>query len=153
VNYSFYRTDISDGKEKDKVDTDVSHIAQISSPRKSASASCGPTTISIDEGALATKAPIELLADTIQTHSPPSSEKFEVLCRIRAASILIPGEDAQILREKLIIVRLLAVAIFGHTHDEARAMSSLFLYEPDLIIHIAELLQLEKGYRPLRLLH
>ena len=48
-------------------------------------------------------------------------------------------------REKLVIIRLLATAIFCHTHAESTAFSSLFLYEPDLVQHIAELLQLDAG--------
>jgi E3 ubiquitin-protein ligase HUWE1 len=146
VNYSFYRTEQSSAKEKvDQMDTDVFESAEGSCSKKPTSASFGPTTIHIDERALASKVPMEVLADIIQSYSLPSSEKFEVLCRIRAASSLIPGEDAQVLREKLVVVRLLAIAIFGHTHNESTAISSLFLYEPDLIIHIAELLQLDRG--------
>ncbi|EEB89746.1 hypothetical protein MPER_12125 [Moniliophthora perniciosa FA553] len=48
-------------------------------------------------------------------------------------------------REKLVIIRLLAIAIFGHTHHESQATSTLFLFEPDLIIHIAELLKVERN--------
>lgn len=85
----------------------------------------------------------DVLADTIAVYSVPDVEKFELMCHIRAAMVLALGKEAD--REKLVIVRLLAIAIFGHTHPEAQAMSSLFLYEPDLIIHIAELLQVDGG--------
>ncbi|KAF7332527.1 hypothetical protein MKEN_00135300 [Mycena kentingensis (nom. inval.)] len=44
-----------------------------------------------------------------------------------------------------IVLRLLAVAIFRPTHPEPQAATSLFLYEPDVINHMAELLQTDKG--------
>ncbi|OBZ67028.1 E3 ubiquitin-protein ligase ptr1 [Grifola frondosa] len=71
------------------------------------------------------------------------SEKFELLARIRAAQALTSSHFAD--REKLVIVRLLSSAIFGHTHTESQAQSTLFMYEPDLITHVAELLQLDRG--------
>lgn len=152
VNYSFYRTDSSSSKEKEKekegdkhMDTDVFGPTQGGSSKKplSSTASSGLVNIHIDEHALESKMPMDVLADTIESYSVPNDEKFEILCRIRTSMVLGKGNQSE--REKLVIVRLLAIAIFGHTHSETQAMSSLFLFEPDLITHIAELLQLDRG--------
>lgn len=149
VNYSFYRTD---SKEKDKNEgtgmqgTDVPEASQ-STPRKATSAPPAvqntAINIHIDQQTLGSKDVMDILAEVIEAYSVPDDEKFELLCRIRSAAVLTKGKEAE--REKLIIIRLLSIAIFGHTHIEAQAMSSLFLYEPDLIAHIAELLQLDHG--------
>jgi len=147
VNFSFYRTEMSNGIEKEKkMDTDVFDASQGSvrkAPITPVTPSSGAVNIHIDEQALNSKSGTDVLADTIALYSVPDAEKFELMCRIRAATVLAKGKE--VVREKLVIVRLLAIAIFGHTHPEAQAMSSLFLYEPDLIIHIAELLQVDGG--------
>ncbi|KAK7472586.1 E3 ubiquitin-protein ligase tom1 [Stygiomarasmius scandens] len=143
VNFSFYRTDTS---ATNKNEPDANEASQ-SSPRKqappSSSFSSGAVNIHIDEQTLQTKPVMSILAETISTYSVPDSEKFELLCRIRSAAALRKGHETE--REKLVTVRLLAMAIFGHTHSESQASSSLFLYEPDLITHIAELLQVDRG--------
>ena len=55
------------------------------------------------------------------------------------------GSERAAEREKLLAARLIAVSIFVHTHSEAPTSSSLFLYEPDLTVHIAEQLALDRG--------
>lgn len=148
VNFSFYRTDFDVGTtSKDgNADADVFDVSQ-SSPRKApappAASSSGALNIHIDEHGLANKSVMDVLADAIETYSVPDSEKFELMCRIRAAMALTKGNDSD--REKLVIIRLLAIAIFGHTHPESQAASAIFLYEPDLIAHIAELLQVDRN--------
>ena len=39
----------------------------------------------------------------------------------------------------MLVVRLLAIAVFAHTTTETTAQSKLFLYEPELIPQLAEL--------------
>ena len=139
VNYSFYRPSTKETERK--TDSDVFDSSQ-TSPRKSSASGSSAVHIHIDQRTLDSKAAANILADLIETHAVPDDEKFELLCRIRATQALAKGREAD--REKLVIVRLLAIAIFGHTHSESQAMSSLFLYEPDLIIHIAEVLQIDR---------
>lgn len=149
VNYSFYRTD---SKEKEITDDsemqtmDVFDASQ-GSPRKPLTGTAGvgsaAVNVHIDQQSLQSREMMSLLSDTIEAYSIPDEEKFEFLCRIRSAGVLTRGKEAE--REKLVVVRLLSIAIFGHTHSEAQAVSSLFLYEPDLIAHVAELLQLDRG--------
>jgi len=141
VNYSFYKTDAAKEQEK-KMDADVFDVSQ-SSPRKTSGAGAsGAVNIRIDHHMLDSKSATDILANIIDAHAVPDDEKYELMCRIRAAQVLAKGKAAD--REKLIIVRLLAIAIYGHTHPEPQAMSSLFLYEPDLITHIAEVLQIDR---------
>lgn len=147
VNFSFYRTDASNSSGDDtekQMETDVFDAPR---PQKStasgpgAASSSGAVNIHIDEQTLLSKSLMNVLADVVEEYSIPESERFELMCRIRAAVVLSKGNEAD--REKLVMVRLLAIAIFGHTHPESQATSSLFLYEPDLIAHVAELLQVD----------
>lgn len=103
----------------------------------------GSVTVHIDGPTLQSKPAMKVLADAVEKYSVPEEEKFELLSRIRYAQVLAPGHETD--REKLVAVRLLTTAIFGHTHPESQAQSSLFIHEPDLIFHIAELLQLDQG--------
>ncbi|RPD73800.1 hypothetical protein L226DRAFT_488466 [Lentinus tigrinus ALCF2SS1-7] len=157
VNFVFYRqaTSGAAGKEKEKDKTaegDVfDSVAQ--TPRKpsssaaatsaNASTSSGAVTIHIDSKTIESKPAMDILADSIEAYNVPDNEKFELLMRIRGAQVLTNAYTGD--REKLVVVRLLSTAIFGHTHSDSQAQSSLFLYEPDLITHIAELLQLDRG--------
>ncbi|RDX47077.1 hypothetical protein OH76DRAFT_1406241 [Lentinus brumalis] len=161
VNFVFYRQ-ASPGaaakekeKEKEKEKTTEGDVfdSVVQTPRKpsssaaapsaTASTSSGAVTIHIDSKTIESKPAMDILADTIETYNVPDSEKFELLMRIRGAQALTNTFAGD--REKLVIIRLLATAIFGHTHSDSQAQSSLFLYEPDLITHIAELLQLDRG--------
>ncbi|KAG6372318.1 hypothetical protein JVT61DRAFT_7758 [Boletus reticuloceps] len=103
----------------------------------------GSITIHVDEETLKKKDAMGILADILEVHSLSGDDKYELLCRMRVAKALVTGNE--VIREKLLVVRLLAIAIYGHTHSENQAASSLFLYEPDLTTHIAELLQLDRG--------
>ncbi|KAG6810921.1 hypothetical protein H0H92_009816 [Tricholoma furcatifolium] len=150
VNFSFYKTEIpADQKirEQEKV-KEVKPDADPfeSSPRKPtappATSGSGAITIHLSEAELASKPVMVLLSDLVNAYKVPEDEKFDLLTRIRAAKALAPGQEAD--RVKLVIIRLLAIAIYGHTHPESQALTSLFLYEPDVIANIAELLQLDK---------
>lgn len=145
VNFTFYRTETGTGPDKEKkIDADAPEPSP-STGRKAPAATApvfGAVNIHVDEATLQSKGEMDVLADVVETYSVPDGEKFELLCRIRAAKALVPGSEVD--REKLVIIRLLSIAIFGHTHPETQAASSLFLYEPDLIVHIAELLQVDK---------
>src|ERR1700722_17734421 len=151
VNYNFYRTEDDQNdkdKEKEKMDTDVLESWPSSARKLGPVAAPGVlvsrlVNIHLDEHTLLSKEPMDVLADAVAKFSIPDTEKFEILCRIRSASVLRSGKEED--REKLVIIRLLAIAIFGHTHNETQATSSLFLYEPDLIVNLADLLQLDRG--------
>ncbi|KAF6760270.1 hypothetical protein DFP72DRAFT_1097039 [Ephemerocybe angulata] len=140
VALTFYRTE---SEAKEQVDAPV-QVPE--TPRKAApvsSNSTGVVNIFLTEQEVLAKPPMQVLADLLSKCAIPEDQKFEVLCRIRTASSLSSERRSE--REKLLIARLLAIAIFSHTHPEPEATSTLFVYEPDLINHIAELLQVDNG--------
>jgi len=143
VNFNFYRTDSTTGPEGEKTLESAGDAP--TTPRKVAAnpPSSSAIQIRLEEQTVLTKPVMNVLADAIQTYSIPENETFELLCRIRMAAAISTGKKAE--REKLVIIRLLAIAIYGHTHTESQATSAMFLYEPDLISHIAELLQVDQG--------
>lgn len=112
---------------------------------QASSPSSGAVVIHIDSATLIQKSTMEVLADVLERHELPGDDKFELMCRIRAAQMLLSGSERAAEREKLLAARLIAVSIFVHTHSEATTTGSLFLYEPDLTPHIAELLALDRG--------
>lgn len=136
VNFSFYKTDPTPQETDKNMDLDSSDVFQPSQKPTS-----GAIQFTLDEQTLSSKPVMTILAELVEQHGIPESERFELMCRIRAAKVLFKGKEAD--REKLIVVRLLAIAIFGHTHTESQASTSLFLFEPDLIAHIAELLHVD----------
>ena len=140
VNFSFYKTQST--AEQEKKPEPVADAVP-ATPRKTVTPApiSNAVHIRIDEQKLSSQSAMETLKETIEAYSVPESETFELLCRIRSASSLVKEKKTE--REKLTIIRLLAIAIYGHTHSETQAMSALFLYEPDLIPHIAELLQVD----------
>ena len=136
VSFVYYKTDHKEKEQRAEASDEPT------TPRKS-SFPPGSITVHVDEETLKKKDVMEILADILEVHPLSGDDKYELLCRMRVAKALVTGND--VIREKLLVVRLLAIAIYGHTHGENQAASSLFLYEPDLTTHIAELLQLDRG--------
>lgn len=140
VNFVFYRAEAT-VTENDKFDIDAFDVSPTSPRKAHVPPSSSATNIHIDERTILSTPTMNILANVLAEHSVPDAERYELLCRIRAAKVLTKGQEVD--REKLAVVRLLAVAIYGHTHSESQASTSLFLYEPDLIPHVAELLQVD----------
>ncbi|KAI0081201.1 hypothetical protein K474DRAFT_1768664 [Panus rudis PR-1116 ss-1] len=139
-------------KKEATADADVFESSSLQTPKKGVTPGTGPSTtgpstgaitVHIDSQTLASKPTMTVLAEAVERYSVPEDEKFELLCRIRAAQVLIPERNEE--REKLVVVRLLATAIFCHTHPEGHGQSSLFIYEPELVSHVAEVLQIDRG--------
>lgn len=143
LHFSFYRTDQPGKEPAAQADPSTEDTPKKAPATGNAASSSGAVMIHIDESTLHSKPMMEVLADAIETYNVPDSEQFELLSRARAAYALSTGNRDD--REKLVTARLLAMAIFGHTHPESQASSSLFLYEPDMIPHMAELLHVDKG--------
>lgn len=151
VAFTFYRKDGPQPKKEEKKEEEQDPFEAPpppQTPRKGAPSSTtpsanGPAIVHIDSQTLETKPTMQIWAEAIETYSVPEDERFELLCRIRSARALTRAHTED--REKLVIVRLLAIGLFCHTHPEQTTFNSLFLYEPDLVHHIAELLQLDRG--------
>lgn len=144
VNYSFYRRPVTqdEGNKESKMDIEEPPKPQAQNVQP------GPVNIHIASLAGSSSGVTEILAETIENYSVPNEYKYELMCRIRTAWSL--GTERLEDRRKLVIIRLLSIAIWVHTHNDGRSQSStplnsLFVYEPDLAMHIAELLQLEHG--------
>jgi E3 ubiquitin-protein ligase HUWE1 len=101
----------------------------------------GPISISISEATLQSQPAMTILADCVRSHRVPEEEKFELLNKIRVSQALSKAGEAE--REKLVIARLLAIAIYALTHTDSQTTTTFFLYEPDLISNVAELLHVE----------
>jgi E3 ubiquitin-protein ligase HUWE1 len=139
VSFVYYK---SDSKEKEQKPEAGDEALELRKPPV-APTSSGAINIHIDEETLKKKDVMEILGDILDLHPFSNDDKFELLCRTRVAKALVT--ENKVIREKLVVVRLLAIALYGHTHSESQAASSLFLYEPDLTTHVAELLQLDHG--------
>lgn len=81
------------------------------------------------------QSPVDILIDAVESYSIPVNERLNLLHKIRIAQSLPVASD----RRDLLVVRLLAIAVFAHTTSESSAQSKLFLYEPELIAQLAEL--------------
>jgi E3 ubiquitin-protein ligase HUWE1 len=102
----------------------------------------GLTTIHLPNLRTTQKSAVDILLDLAETHHIPDSDRLDLLQRIRIGQALsLPNADA---RRQLLVVRLLALAVFAHSQSEQAAQLKIFLYEPDLIAQIAELVHPER---------
>ena len=148
VSYNFYRRSKIQSAENKESKMDVTE-----EPSSSPAHPVQSGLVNIHTGSLASSSRdvMEIFQDAIETHSVPDEQKYELLCRIRIAWSL--GKERLEERRKLVVIRLLSIAIWIHTHNDGRSQSSaqlnsLFVYESDLAMHIAELLHLERGVTP-----
>ncbi|CUA66624.1 E3 ubiquitin-protein ligase HUWE1 [Rhizoctonia solani] len=103
----------------------------------------GMTVVRLADLQNSPKNDMQIVEEAIQKCDIPDEEVFELLCRVRIARILGPNQESA--REKLACARLLAIAIFAHTQSESLAQQQLFLYEPDLTQHLAELIHHDRN--------
>ncbi|CAE6444639.1 unnamed protein product [Rhizoctonia solani] len=103
----------------------------------------GMTVVRLTDLQNSPKSDMQIVAEAVQKYDIPDEEVFELLCRVRIARIL--GLNQESAREKLACARLLAIAIFAHTQSESLAQQQLFLYEPDLTQHLAELIHHDRN--------
>lgn len=101
----------------------------------------GLTTVALGNVRASGLSAVDLLVDAIETYDVPESERLNLLQKIRIAKSLASTEE----RRVMLVVRLLAVAVFSHTTSESTAQSKLFLYEPELIPQLAELVHPDRA--------
>lgn len=140
VSFSFYRMETSVATVRDKT-REITSDTPATPPKSQAASVTGPINISISEATLQSQPAMNILVDSVRSHRVPEEEKFELLNRIRVSQALSKTGEAQ--REKLVIARLLAIAIYALTHTDSQTTATFFLYEPDLISNVAELLHVE----------
>lgn len=84
---------------------------------------------------IAAQSTVDVLLSTIATHSVPTSERLNLLHKIRVSQSLIDATQ----RRSLLVIRLLAIAVFAHSTTTSNVQAKLFLYEPELISQLADL--------------
>ncbi|CDZ98238.1 E3 ubiquitin-protein ligase/Putative upstream regulatory element binding protein [Phaffia rhodozyma] len=87
------------------------------------------------------KTPMTVLAEAVETYDVPEVERFELLNVIKIAM----GLGNKDVRRNLVEIRCLAIAVYCCLVPENIAQTDLFLYEPDLVAHIAELIRVDAG--------
>lgn len=142
VNYTFYRKG-EEHSEKEEEKEAAEGVFEAAKPASLTQAATAPRTVHLGPLAQTSRSAMEIVEDAVKSHQVPDAEKFELMCRIRTGHSLGRGRFED--RQKVVIARLLAIAVYAHTHTESQAQSSLFLIETDLVARIAELLQLNRG--------
>ncbi|CAE6470636.1 unnamed protein product [Rhizoctonia solani] len=159
VTFQFYRKTVSATQTQESKPESSSNVEQTPtrpsgsrstsnpfSPSKDTLATgrqTGMTVVRLTDLQSSPKDDMQIVAEAVQKYEIPDEEVFELLCRVRIARILGPNQESA--REKLACARLLAIAIFAHTQSESLAQQQLFLYEPDLTQHLAELIHHDRN--------
>lgn len=84
-----------------------------------------------------------ILQDAIDGRAINQHDRFDLMCRIRVAKSL--AKDQLELRQKLVSLRLLAIAVYCHTHTDVTGQNARLLVEPDVVSSTAPLLAIDKG--------
>ena len=98
----------------------------------------GLTNIHLPNLKTSVQSTVDILLDLIETHQVPESDRLDLLQKIRIGKALSSSDAKE--RQALLVVRLLALAVFAHAQKENVAQTKVFLYEPELITQLAELL-------------
>ncbi|BGP42101.1 E3 ubiquitin-protein ligase tom1 [Rhodotorula kratochvilovae] len=103
----------------------------------------GLTTVQLPNFRTATdKGVIDALLDLVATHDIPERDRLDLLQKLRITHAL--GAPTAAERQELLVVRLLALAVYSHAQPEQNAQLKVFLYEPELIPQLAELVHPER---------
>ncbi|GAA5961735.1 hypothetical protein JCM21900_000844 [Sporobolomyces salmonicolor] len=103
----------------------------------------GLTTVQLPNFRTIDKSTIDVLLDLIQTHDVPESDRLDLLQKIRIAKALSSSNPSE--RQALLVVRLLALSVYAHAQPEQTAQTKVFLYEPELIPQLAELVHPDRS--------
>ena len=84
-----------------------------------------------------------ILQEAIDGRPISVHDRFDLMCRIRVAKSL--AKEQLEYRSKLVTLRLLAIAVYCHTHTETTSQNARLLAEPDIVSSTAPLLAIDKG--------
>ncbi|KAI5477219.1 E3 ubiquitin-protein ligase HUWE1 [Pseudohyphozyma bogoriensis] len=101
----------------------------------------GLTTILLGNVGANPSPAVDILADAVDKYDVPIADRLNLLQKIRIAKSLRSTSD----RRTMLVVRLLAIAVIAHTNSEAHVQTKLFLYEPELISQLAELVHPDRN--------
>ncbi|KPV73687.1 uncharacterized protein RHOBADRAFT_16819 [Rhodotorula graminis WP1] len=85
---------------------------------------------------------IDSLVDLSSAHDVPEGDRLDLLQKLRITQALAAPDAAT--RQELLAVRLLALAVYSHAQPEHNAQLKVFLFEPELISQLAELIHPER---------
>ncbi|GAA6062543.1 hypothetical protein JCM10212_004309 [Sporobolomyces blumeae] len=103
----------------------------------------GLTNIHLPNLRTTDKGTVDLLLDLVETHQVPEPDRLDLLQKIRIGKALSSSNPSD--RQQLLVVRLLALSVFAHAQKEAVAQTKVFLYEPELIAQLAELVHPDRN--------
>ncbi|WRT70096.1 uncharacterized protein IL334_007090 [Kwoniella shivajii] len=113
--------------------------AQLTTPsassRSRSAIASGPSTLDLGN-VTAWSSPTDQLTHLSESNSVPLDDQYNALNKIRLSQL---GNLAT--RRQLLAIRLLALATYIYISTDDAAQSGLFLYEPDLVLQLAELLK------------
>ncbi|GBC34534.2 DUF913-domain-containing protein [Rhizophagus irregularis DAOM 181602=DAOM 197198] len=153
LNYQFYRhltpseAAETTGDKKGDVAGSVTSTPQKGKRKDSASSTSGTKTgegvtlISINNIRQYGETDMDILNNVIEEYDIPEEFHYALLNRIRIVNSIKSTES----RRKFLIIRILAIAIMAHIVPEHVAQSKLFLYEPDIVANIAELVHPDRN--------
>ncbi|CAG8766933.1 5759_t:CDS:2, partial [Acaulospora morrowiae] len=153
LNYQFYRhltpSEAAETTVEKKNDvTNVSPAQLQKSQRKDSLSSTsgtkageGVTVISVNNIRQLGNTDMDILNNVVQEYEIPEEFHFALLNRIRIATSITSTES----RRRLLIIRILAIAIMAHVIPEQVAQPKLFLYEPDIVSNLAELVHPDRN--------
>ncbi|RUO95432.1 hypothetical protein BC936DRAFT_144031, partial [Jimgerdemannia flammicorona] len=82
----------------------------------------------------------DIMTELVEQHQVPEEFHFALLTRIRIATGITNAPS----RRTLLVIRILAIAIMAHVVSETQAQSKVFMYEPEIVNNLAELIQPDK---------
>ncbi|RIA89170.1 hypothetical protein C1645_825193 [Glomus cerebriforme] len=153
LNYQFYRhltpseAAETTGEKKSDVAGSVTSTPQKGKRKDSASSTSGAkagegvTLISVNNIHQYGETDMDILNNVIEEYDIPEEFHYALLNRIRIVTSIKSTES----RRKFLIIRILAIAIMAHVIPEHVAQSKLFLYEPDIVANIAELVHPDRN--------
>lgn len=103
----------------------------------------GPHRIHLKALASDSRDVMTILQEAIEGRAISVADRFSLMCQIRIAQSLAPGRVD--VRSKLVTLRLLAIAVYAHTHTESTGSNARLLLDTDIISHTAPLLAIDKG--------
>lgn len=114
VHFQFYRkaTDKVTDKPTATETTSALSTGTPSSPQaRTTKPASGAVNIHIPGVASSDQSDMTILAEAMESYNIPEDERFALLCKIRMAKVLPKGREVE--RENLLVVRLLAISIYG----------------------------------------
>ena len=101
----------------------------------------GLVNVHVDKSTLDNKSATDIYADVLEQHQIAPSGRLALFHKIRIVQSLRSANE----RRRLLVIRLLSLAVLSPAASDSSLTSRLFIYEPELISKIAELVQVHAG--------